>query len=139
MKYDVKTSITLGGFSQSKVDEFKYEQEALRTLSDGFHIEKVTPNIIHGAIGVATEAGEILDAVKKTLFYGKDFDIVNLQEEIGDCFWYLAILAHEANMDFDTIMQQNIAKLKSRYPEKFTSEAALVRNLDVERETLEQF
>lgn len=133
----------------------KYEQEALATLSNRCHFlpsyktkedvwdggvdtnPLVSVNILHGALGISTEAGEILDAVKKSIFYGKPFDLVNLQEEIGDCFWYLAILAKEAGMSFEDIMAQNIAKLKARYPDKFTEHAALNRDLEKERNVLE--
>ena len=122
----------------------KYEEEALRTLSIVFNLhqgevahKKVTVDVLHGALGISTEAGEILDAVKKSIFYGKPFDLVNLQEEIGDCFWYLAILAKEAGMSFEDIMAQNIAKLKARYPDKFTEEKALNRDLEGERSVLE--
>lgn len=131
----------------------KYEEEALATLSNkcyfhpaiqsnqhesmSHHPDVVSVDILHGAIGISTEAGEILDAVKKSIFYGKPFDLVNLQEEIGDCFWYLAILAKEAGMSFEDIQTQNVAKLKKRYPEKFTEEKALNRDLGAEREVLE--
>lgn len=47
--------------------------------------------IRHGAIGMLTEAGEILDIFKKKMFYDKPVDVVHLKEEIGDFFWYLAI------------------------------------------------
>lgn len=124
----------------------KYEDEALRTLSYQYHGPYVNAHlpahvnefILHGALGISTEAGEILDAVKKSIFYGKPFDLVNLQEEIGDCLWYLAILAKEAGMSFEDIMAQNIAKLKARYPDKFTEERALNRDLVAERRELER-
>jgi len=130
----------------------RYEDEALKTKSDKYYgpwavegpywdeqpLEKINENILHGALGISTEAGEILDAVKKSIFYGKPFDLINLQEEIGDCFWYLAILAKEAGMSFEDIMAQNIAKLKARYPDKFTEDAALNRDLSYERKVLEQ-
>ena len=41
------------------------------------------------------------------------------------------------NIDIEEIMQRNIEKLKARYPEKFTQEKALSRNLDAERNILE--
>ena len=41
-------------------------------------------------------------------------------------------------LDFWQILTNNIEKLQIRYPEKFTEEAALNRNLDAEREVLEK-
>lgn len=40
-------------------------------------------------------------------------------------------------IDFGDMLEININKLKARYPEKFTEEAALNRDLDAEREVLE--
>ena len=42
------------------------------------------------------------------------------------------------NLDFAKLLDNNIAKLKVRFPDKFTEEAALNRNLEEERKTLEQ-
>lgn len=93
--------------------------------------------LIHGAIGAVTESAEILDQLKKHIFYGKALDTVNVSEEIGDAFWYLALLANELGEDFDAIMETNIAKLKKRYGDKFSEQRAVKRNLDIERKILE--
>lgn len=95
-----------------------------------------TVRILHAAMGVSTEAGELLDAVKKYVYYGKKLDETNLFEEVGDVFWYLAILADELGFDFETAMQKNIAKLQARYGAAFSAERAQVRNLEREREIL---
>lgn len=95
--------------------------------------------LLHAALGLATEAGEILDTVKKHLFYGKPLDFTNLEEEGGDVMWYLGILADVLeHKDFATMMGRNNAKLTLRFGEKeFSAEKALNRNLDGEREILE--
>ncbi len=94
-------------------------------------------NIIHAIIGVFTEAGEMLEALRDSLNFGEPIDKVNLKEETGDLFWYLAILAHECNFTFDEAQRVNIAKLRARFPDKFTEHDANNRNLGVEREILE--
>lgn len=94
--------------------------------------------LLHAGIGLSTEAGEFLDALKKHIFYGKDLDRVNLKEEIGDVFWYLAIACDELGVDFEPLMETNIKKLKARYGDKFTAAAAEKRDLAREREILEQ-
>ena len=48
----------------------------------------------HMAMGILGELGEIVDAVKKHYVYGRPLDKVNLMEEVGDIFWYLAGLVH---------------------------------------------
>ncbi len=94
--------------------------------------------LLHAGIGLATEAGEFLDALKKHVFYGKELDTVNLSEEMGDIFWYCALIADELGVDFSKVMDTNIAKLKARYGEKFTEEKAENRDLTTERTILEK-
>lgn len=94
--------------------------------------------LLHACMGASTEAGEMLDAMKKHLYYGKSLDLVNLKEEIGDCLWYLSIAIDVLGTTYEEIMETNIAKLKARYPNKFTSEDAINRNLEVERTILER-
>lgn len=60
-------------------------------------------NLVHSAAGVFTELGEIVDNFKKHIFYGKELDLVNLKEEIGDVAWYIAIPFREIksiNIDY---------------------------------------
>lgn len=96
-----------------------------------------TDRLLHAGLGLCTEAGEFLDALKKHLFYGKPLDEVNLKEELGDLLWYMAIAMNALGTDFNLEMDRVIAKLRTRYPEKFSDEAALVRDLDAERKVLE--
>ncbi len=93
--------------------------------------------IEHGVIGIVTEAGELMDAVKKTKIYRKELDKVNLIEELGDIFWYTALLCDELGVSFEDIMDKNIAKLEARYPEKYSHDNAINRNTDTERAILE--
>lgn len=93
--------------------------------------------ILHAAMGVSTEAAELLDAVKKHVYYGKPLDRTNLFEEMGDAFWYLAILADTLGVDFEKVMEKNIEKLQIRYGSKFSEARAQKRNLEEERTCLE--
>lgn len=93
--------------------------------------------LMHSAMGMNTEAGEFIDALKKHVFYGKVLDKVNLKEEIGDLLWYCAIACSELGISLDEVMTQNIDKLKLRYPNKFNSEDAINRNVEAERVLLE--
>lgn len=93
-------------------------------------------DIIHAILGIATEAGELLEALNKFLSDG-EFDTVNLKEECGDLFWYQAILANATDNTFEGIQSTVIAKLKKRFPDKFTEEDANNRDLIAEREILE--
>lgn len=91
---------------------------------------------IHGAIGYATEAGEMLEALKKALDTGK-VDAINVMEESGDGKWYLAVLAHVFGYEYGDDERRVIAKLRARFPDKFTAYDANNRDLAAERAILE--
>lgn len=118
-----------------------YQTEALRTeapISDGVRERIVAHSrAMHGIVGICTEAGELADAYKKHVFYARDLDAANVREEIGDILWYLAILCDTLGTTIEAEMARNIAKLRKRYPERFTEDAANVRDLGAERIVLE--
>lgn len=96
-----------------------------------------TVRLLHAAIGLATEAGELLDALKKHIFYGKPLDCVNISEELGDVLFYVGMGANALGEDMGQIMETNRAKLQARYGNKFSETAALSRDLEAERKILE--
>lgn len=118
----------------------QYLQESKRTASTDseINLSKRDFNLLHASMGLSTEANEIVDILKKRIFYGKPIDEVNFQEEIGDLFWYIALACRELNLDFENILDINIKKLKARFPDKFTKDKALNRDLKTEREILEE-
>ena len=101
---------------------------------------RYTPEIVrllHSASGLATEAGEFIDPIKKHLYYGKPLDKTNLIEELGDLLWYITVACDVLDTSLSEIMQINNDKLALRYKGKFTQEAAINRNLSAERNLLE--
>lgn len=75
--------------------------------------------VLYTALGLAGEAGEVCNKIKKILRDDKghvsDFTRVRVCDELGDVLWYLAALAHELNADLSVIAENNIAKLANRY------------------------
>jgi len=132
-----------GKDENTRMTSKEYIQNAIRTEApiQGHplypNLDKSKLRILHAALGCVTEAGELADTLKKHLFYNKKLDLVNLEEEAGDLCWYIAILADELGVSFEYLWERNIAKLKARYPDKFTEERAVNRNLEVERKILE--
>ena len=122
----------------------QYIQNALRTEScdmkavAGRMTDKRSIRLNHAAMGMVTESAEFVDALKKMFFYGKQVDTTNLVEELGDLCWYIAIACDELGVSLEQVMDINIRKLQKRFPDKFTEEKALNRNLAEERKTLEQ-
>ncbi len=125
------------------MDSKQYIEQAKKTESKDFPqiADRLTENsmirLLHGSMGVATESSELLDAIKKHVFYGKPLDKVNLIEEMGDLFWYLAIIADELGVSFEEVLQKNSEKLALRYGEGFSSSKAVKRDLVEERKCLE--
>jgi len=93
--------------------------------------------ILHASMGICTEAGELTDAVKKHIFYGKTLDKINLIEEIGDLGWYEEVLMDVLLVVRSAVEQINAKKLRKRYGEKFSEERANKRDLSEERLVLE--
>jgi NTP pyrophosphatase (non-canonical NTP hydrolase) len=93
--------------------------------------------LIHGILGKSTESGELLESLLLSVTTGEPPDFVNIGEEIGDGMWYDAILLKCIDRDIEQIQEQNIAKLRARFPNKFTEEAAENRDLAAERKILE--
>ncbi len=120
------------------IDIDNYITHVKRTESPLFCIDNVNTRILHGVVGCCTESSELLDAVKRSLFYGTELDLVNLHEEIGDLMYYIALIVDATSGDFDAIIQTNINKLKKRFPDKFTNTDAVNRDLIAERAILEK-
>ena len=94
--------------------------------------------LLHAGMGLVTEAGEFMEMLEGHLIGGKDLDLVNLKEEVGDSQWYAGIAIDVLKTTLNEILTVNIEKLRKRYPDKFTNEAAINRDTDAEREILEQ-
>lgn len=117
----------------------EYIQLALRTEAKKYPFEGVngvSPRLEHGVDGLVTEAAEMMDAIKKAKFYGKQLDRVNVMEEMGDCMWYMAVLCDELGVTFEELWERNIAKLRVRYPEGFSERKSEARDLEAERRVL---
>lgn len=115
----------------------EYQQLALTTESTHVPLESMRDSrLLHAAMGCCTEAGELQDTIKRELFYGKTAEPSHQVEEFGDLLWYIAIGLDALGMTMEDCMQRNIAKLKTRYPEKFTEHHAIHRDLEAERAAL---
>ena len=73
---------------------------------------------IYCALGIAGEAGEVSEKIKKIWRdKGKKIDDIDREEikkELGDVLWYMSQLALEFGINFDDVAISNINKLQSR-------------------------
>lgn len=116
----------------------EYRKAVMVTAQKEISCQNVNGHLLHGAMGLVTEAGELMDALKRNLAYGKPIDTINIQEEIQDSLWYIVYLCETQGFDIEKMMEANIAKLRKRFGEKFNEFDALNRNLKEEREVLEK-
>lgn len=70
---------------------------------------------LHMAVGVSGEAGELLDAIKKSSIYRKPIDRENVIEELGDLEFYMEGLRQGLGITREETIAHNIAKLSKRY------------------------
>jgi len=113
----------------------EYKEKIKRTFAELGTPEK---NNLHMVLGMATEIGEILNPFKSELAYKKNIDWTNIIEELGDLFWFTVSFCNINNINIEDVFDKNIAKLQSRYPEKFTEYDANNRDLERERQILEE-
>ena len=93
----------------------QFEKMTLTLAKDGVVIkQEITPeqaNLLHMAVGVSGESGELLDAIKKHVIYGKDLDLENVIEELGDLEFYMEGLRAALCLSRKEILMANKVKL----------------------------
>lgn len=98
-----------------------------------FVLSKLSPEgakepVINAALGIAGEAGEIADIVKKAHFHGHRVATEQLLDEVGDLMYYVFLLLTCLNSDLYTVLNMNMDKLNKRYPEGFDSRRSMNRS-----------
>lgn len=102
----------------------EYQQQAARTLIEkpDFTLTDEEVRILWNAIGLAGEAGETCEVIKKAVFHRHPLTTDKLVKELGDVCWYLAALCTVLGLRLEDVMAENIAKLRARYPEGWDAE-----------------
>lgn len=93
-------------------------------------------DFLHAAVGISTEAGEILDVAKKLWVYNQNFDTKNkegkthednIHEELGDVLFYVQMACNVIGCTLESLMTSNMEKLRKRYPQGYSDAAAAER------------
>jgi NTP pyrophosphatase (non-canonical NTP hydrolase) len=90
---------------------------------------------MHAALGVCGEAGELADAIKKEVVYGKPEDMQNLIEELGDLRFYMQAVQNLYGITEQDILQYNANKLSKRYSSLRYSNEEAIRRADKQKES----
>lgn len=108
-----------------------YQAEVLRTacLDD---TSKRQQRLACFGLGVAGEAGEVADLIKKHVGHGHELNVEKLRLELGDVLWYVAALAQVIGVSLSEVAEANLQKLEARYPNGFSTEASIARK-DVQK------
>lgn len=108
-----------------------------RWATSSLHLRPDMADITHAVLGCITESAELAEHLRDVLTGAKPLDPVNLIEEFGDQTWYIALGLRALSGNFEEAFGINIAKLRKRFPNKFTEADAITRDLDGERAVLE--
>ncbi len=96
-------------------------QKFCQMTAKGFNNKE--KEILAWGLGIAGEAGDVAGCIKKTFAHGND-QRKGIRENIGDTLWYAAMISNFFGWDLQEILEENIKKLKKRYPKGFTKKAA---------------
>jgi NTP pyrophosphatase (non-canonical NTP hydrolase) len=115
-----------------KAMQYQTHREFVRKLCKAGSViaEELTPDDchrLHMAIGISGEAGELLDAVKKSTIYRKQLDIANIVEECGDLLFYISGMLDSIGVDIESAMSANVSKLSIRYGKSYSDKSAVER------------
>lgn len=105
-----------------------YQRAAMRTASGMDSDEYDGSGLLMNAVmGLNGEAGEVIDHVKKVCFQGHELDRQHMIEELGDVAWYLAVCCEAIDTTLEEVLQNNIDKLRRRYPDGFDKSRSINR------------
>ncbi len=103
-----------------------------------YHDSTSKPHSINALMTLYKTTSELQDLVKKNLAYKKEIPV-------GLEYYYLSVIIRatlqimvQESLDIYKFLDNNISKLKIRFPEKFSETAANNRDLESERKQLEK-
>jgi NTP pyrophosphatase (non-canonical NTP hydrolase) len=101
-----------------------YQREVMRTAATSKSPELQLATM---GLGIAGEAGEVADLLKKHIGHGHPLDVDKLKKELGDVLWYVVAVGLAVGLDLEDVAQGNVEKLRKRYPNGFSRERSMNR------------
>jgi len=109
------------------MDLKEYQEACKKTAKIDFN--SPSEEIMTWGLGIAGEAGDVAGCIKKTFAHKKD-QKEGIKENLGDSLWYAAMICNFFNWDFNEILNENISKLKKRFPEGFSYQSVNRERID---------
>ena len=113
-----------GKFVQSTTSQESLHTETLVDRLMDLHVKHDAQfsQLLTASIGMQAESGEFSEVIKKIIFQGKEFnehERFHLMRELGDVLWYWVQGCRALGYTPQQVMEENINKLESRYPNGF--------------------
>lgn len=105
----------------------EYQRQSMRTAGDP---SDPAWELSGYGLGIAGEAGEVADIIKKVNHHGHPLTPElrqKLKKELGDVLWYVQGIAYRTGFTLAEVAESNLQKLMARYPEGFSREASINR------------
>ena len=102
-----------------------YQEQTKRTANP-------ETDLINCCFGLVGETGEVVDLVKKHLYQGHTMEGIQprVKKELGDVMWYVCMTANLCGLQMNEVLEENMSKLRARYPEGFSVERSINRNTE---------
>jgi NTP pyrophosphatase (non-canonical NTP hydrolase) len=112
------------------MDIKEFQKLSTRTMPDVDRSGELKSTLSNYSMGLAGESGEVVDIVKKHIYHRHPMTshkLTELKKELGDVMHYLCGIATLYGINMEKVLEMNIAKLKKRYPEGFSTERSVNR------------
>ena len=103
------------------VDNLKEYQDFCKATAKKF--DSSDKEILTWGLGIAGEAGDVASCIKKTVSHDND-QKNGIRENLGDTLWYVAMICNFYGWDLQEVLQENLDKLKKRFPQGWTTQDA---------------
>jgi NTP pyrophosphatase (non-canonical NTP hydrolase) len=118
------------------IDGFEFQKEEMPVVFPG--VTKKMQNELDSMGMAILFVSELVDLDKKCLAYGKERDMTHAKAMVLGLLTCIGNLALAVDLDMGKCMENNINKLRVRFPEKFNAAQAINRDTDAERVELEK-
>lgn len=98
------------------MNALEYQELAMRTKNRGLQARE---QLAVAGLGLVGEAGEVAEHIKKHIGHGQPLSLLELEKELGDVCWYIALVCESVGLTMSDVMTQNVEKLKKRWPDGF--------------------